>query len=213
MMMLNAKFQVALDLRKEFQDILDSNQDSFNDQMILDMRKCVQKAWRDHGLAMVKERALIDNFKFSEEWFVTTYSKLKEACGGANALVNVDFKNFLQILGCVQTQYQLDSLILVCKFNNQFFDKGGLGTHYLRELQDKTSGGMAHVNHSKQLLICAAKNLHLSLLRCYWMIKVQRLLGIGRFSRTRDQVTSHRPIDSDPSKSPRFDFGQVCYLA
>jgi hypothetical protein len=62
--------------------------------MILEMKKCVQKGWREHGLQMLKERNLIDNFKFSEDWFVNTYSKLKEACGGANALVNVDFKDF-----------------------------------------------------------------------------------------------------------------------
>lgn len=97
--------------------------------MINDMKKCVQKAFRDHGLPMHKERQLIENFKYSEEWFMTAYTKLKAACGGANALVNVDFKNFLHILSCIHNPQQLEELISVCKFNHLYIDKGGIGSH------------------------------------------------------------------------------------
>lgn len=37
-------------------------------------------------------------------------------------------------------------------------------------------------------LVCAAKNLHLSLMRCQWMVEVQRLLGAGRFAKSKEEV-------------------------
>lgn len=47
-MMLNAKIQVASTLRQEFFQIVQSNTDSFNQQMLIEMKKCVQKAMKDH---------------------------------------------------------------------------------------------------------------------------------------------------------------------
>jgi len=74
---------------------MEANPDSFNQQMANDMKKCVQKAHKEHGLPMSKERAIIDNLKYSEDWFINTYSSLKSALGGNKALVDVDFKDFI----------------------------------------------------------------------------------------------------------------------
>ena len=68
-MYLNAKMQAAVDLQKEFQDIIDKNPDSFNRQMLDDMKKCVQQGIK-HGIQMTNEKAIIDNIKYSEEWFL-----------------------------------------------------------------------------------------------------------------------------------------------
>jgi hypothetical protein len=38
--------------------------------MIIDLRKIVQKATKEHGLTMEKERRIVDNLGRSEEWFV-----------------------------------------------------------------------------------------------------------------------------------------------
>ena len=72
-MVLNAKIQVANGLQTEFQKIMENNMDSFNQQMAVDMRKCVSKAWKEHGVRMPRERAIIDNLKYSEEWFTQSY--------------------------------------------------------------------------------------------------------------------------------------------
>lgn len=69
--------------------------------MAQDMRRCVSKAWKEHGVRMTRERAIIDNLKYSEEWFTQSYQKLKQIFGGAHALVDVDFKEFMEILSCI----------------------------------------------------------------------------------------------------------------
>jgi len=51
---------------------------------------------------LTKEKAIIDNLKYSEEWFLQAYCKLKQACGGGHALVDVDFKEFTEILDCIK---------------------------------------------------------------------------------------------------------------
>ena len=66
------------------------------------MKKCVQRSQKEHGIKMKKEKEIIDNLKYSEEWFTKTYQKLKQILGVAQALVNVDFKEFMEILECIQ---------------------------------------------------------------------------------------------------------------
>jgi len=68
------------------------------------MKKCVQKAWKEHGVQMTQEKQIIENLKYSEEWFMQAYSKLKNAVGGASALVDVDFKEFTEVLGCIESK-------------------------------------------------------------------------------------------------------------
>jgi hypothetical protein len=100
-MMLNAKIQVASNLKQEFFKIIQSNTDSFHQNMVLDMKKCVQKAQKEHQVSMPLEKQIIDNYRFSEEWFTQAYFKLKKVCGGASRLVNVDFKEFTEVLACI----------------------------------------------------------------------------------------------------------------
>jgi hypothetical protein len=45
--------------------------------MLMDMKKCVHKAQKEHGIKMKKEKEIIENLKYSEEWFTNTYQKLK----------------------------------------------------------------------------------------------------------------------------------------
>jgi len=59
----------------------------------------------------------------------------------------------------------------------------------------------------KQLLVCAAKNLHLALLRCQWMIKAQKLLGIGHFS-GKSLQSPPNPEEERPK-----DISIICRLA
>ena len=40
-MILNAKVEAQVALQAEFQKIIDSNTDSFNQQMVQDMKKCI----------------------------------------------------------------------------------------------------------------------------------------------------------------------------
>jgi len=63
--------------------------------MVVDMKKVVSKALKDHHVNMHIEKQIIDNLKFSEEWFMRAYTKLKLVCGGAHRLVDVDFKEFM----------------------------------------------------------------------------------------------------------------------
>jgi uncharacterized protein (DUF2461 family) len=55
-MMLNAKIGAAVDLQKEFQQIIDKNPDCFNTAMYSDMKRCLHKAQKDHGVNMIKEK-------------------------------------------------------------------------------------------------------------------------------------------------------------
>ena len=57
---------------------------------------------KEHQVNMSQEKLIIDNLKFSEDWFMQAYSKLKLVCGGAHQLVDVDFKQFTEILNCIR---------------------------------------------------------------------------------------------------------------
>ena len=91
-MMLEAKVQISEQLKREFQETLQSGADSFNKQMIIDLRKIVSKATKEHGLSMDKERKIVENLGRSEEWFVETFAQLKKICG--QALHQIDFKDY-----------------------------------------------------------------------------------------------------------------------
>lgn len=67
---------------------------------------------------MAKEKALIDNLKFSEDWFMKAYMQLKSACGGAKKMTDVDFKEFTQILSCIEEKKQLNNLLEICNQGN-----------------------------------------------------------------------------------------------
>lgn len=86
--------------------------------MAADMRKCVNRAWKEHGVRMPRERAIIDNLKHSEEWFTQSFKNLTHIFGGAHALVEVDFKEFMEILSLVRDQKQMDELMRVCTGRN-----------------------------------------------------------------------------------------------
>lgn len=98
-MMLNAKIQVTTNLKRDFKRIMDANMDSFNQQMVSEMKKCVTNAFKEHFVNLVNERLIIENLKYSEEWFIQAYTKLKQVCG--HRLVDVDFKEFNDILQCI----------------------------------------------------------------------------------------------------------------
>ena len=75
------------------------------------MKKCVQRAQKEHSIVMIKEKNIIDNLKFSEDWFMKAYQELKIACGGAKKMTDVDFKEFTEILGCIENNKQLNELL------------------------------------------------------------------------------------------------------
>lgn len=166
----------------EFQKIIDNNTDSFNQQMTADMKKCISKAWREHGVRMPMEKAVLDNVKHSEEWFEGAYKKVIHIFGGASALVNIDFKEFLEVLGCVQDEKQVQELIQVCNFpslgkgKNDGQNSSGLSLQ--KQYSNISSSSIRNIEGQKNSqLVCAAKNLHLSLMRCQWMVEVQQLIG------------------------------------
>ena len=41
--------------------------------MVRDMEKCIEKAKKEHGVVMTKEKIIIDNLKHSKKWFLDTY--------------------------------------------------------------------------------------------------------------------------------------------
>ena len=63
---------------------------------------------------MLKEKTIIDNLKYSEDWFMKAYMQLKSACGGAKKMTDVDFKEFTEILGCIEDNKQLNDLLEIC---------------------------------------------------------------------------------------------------
>lgn len=67
------------------------------------------------------------------------------------------------------------------------------------------------------MLVCAAKNLYLSLMRCKWMISAQKLTGIGRFSREDNILKSDKEMENDElsiemQQSKQKDIKEVCRL-
>ena len=61
--------------------------------MVNDLKRIVNKADKEHSLDMKKEQKIIDNIPYSEEWFLSTYEKLKKAAG--KTLHHVDFKDYI----------------------------------------------------------------------------------------------------------------------
>ena len=66
---------------------------------------------------MTKEKSIIDNLKYSEEWFLQAYGKLKTACGGGHALVDVDFKEFNEILDCIKDIKQMNEVLKIVEID------------------------------------------------------------------------------------------------
>lgn len=108
-MMLESKVQISEQLKREFQETLHSGADSFNKQMIIDLRKIVHKATKEHGLTMEKERRIVDNLGRSEEWFVETFAQLKRLCG--QALHQIDFKDYQQLHSVIKSARDCDLLL------------------------------------------------------------------------------------------------------
>ena len=53
--MLKEKVKVESDQKAKFEAIVANNQDSFNANMIAEMRKCVQTAQNNYGVSMAEE--------------------------------------------------------------------------------------------------------------------------------------------------------------
>jgi len=170
--------------------------------MVVDMKKCVSKALKEHHVNMHNEKLIIDNLKFSEEWFMRAYTKLKLVCGGAHRLVDVDFKEFMEILQCISgTQKEqmrsMKELIQMCQgvtclaYGEE--SDASKNVQVISPSKINVSGGSLKIENksasafekglkSQPKLVCAAKNLHQSLMRCQWMIHAEQLIDIGRFS-------------------------------
>lgn len=145
-MMLEAKVQISEQLKREFQETLQSGADSFNKQMIIDLRKIVSKATKEHGLSMDKERKIVENLGRSEEWFVETFAQLKKICG--QALHQIDFKDYQQL---------------------HYILKSARDCDYLLKSKDWKPAIMEN-------LVGAARNLYLSLQGAKWLFEVKILL-------------------------------------
>lgn len=50
---------------------------------------------------MEKEKKIVDSLAKSEEWFVTTFAKLKLMCG--QQLHSIDFKDYVQLHSVIKT--------------------------------------------------------------------------------------------------------------
>lgn len=70
-------------------------QNTFNKNMVNQLKAIVSRAEQDFGIDMKEEQRIIDNIPYSEEWFMLTYDKLKQVVG--KALHQVDFKDFIQL--------------------------------------------------------------------------------------------------------------------
>ena len=144
-MMLEAKVQISEQLKREFQETLQSGADSFNKQMIIDLRKIVSKATKEHGLSMDKERKIVENLGRSEEWFVETFAQLKKICG--QALHQIDFKDYQQLHKILKSARDCD---------------------YLLKSKDWKPTIMEN-------LVGAVRNLYLSLQGAKWLFEVKTL--------------------------------------
>lgn len=145
-MMLEEKVQISEQLKREFQETLQSGADSFNKQMIIDLRKIVSKATKEHGLSMEKEKKIVENLGRSEEWFVETFAQMKKICG--QTLHQIDFKDYQQL---------------------HYILKSARDCDYLLKSKDCKPAIMEN-------LVGAAKNLYLSLQGAKWLFEVKTLL-------------------------------------
>ena len=95
-MMLQSKVTSAKELKKEFQELLETQyQNTFTKNMVTDLKAIVNRADQEHSIDMKKEQRIIENIPASETWFLQTYDKLKKVTG--KALHQVDFKDFVQL--------------------------------------------------------------------------------------------------------------------
>ena len=67
---------------------------------------------KDHGVQMTKEKVILDNVNHSQQWFLQAYGKLKTACGGG-LTIDVDFKEFTEILDCIQEPNQMREVLKI----------------------------------------------------------------------------------------------------
>jgi len=56
MMMLRAKLKISMDLRNQFNEIINQNKDHFGKNMQGELRKVILKANKDHMLDMKEEQ-------------------------------------------------------------------------------------------------------------------------------------------------------------
>jgi hypothetical protein len=59
--------------------------------------------------------------KYSEEWFLKAFQQLKKACG--HALIDIDFKEFTEILECIRDKQQLDELLSIINANGDILNQ------------------------------------------------------------------------------------------
>lgn len=63
--------------------------------MISELSTILDKAEHQHNLDLKKEKSIVENIPSSEEWFLSTYEKLKKIVG--KALHQVDFKDYIRL--------------------------------------------------------------------------------------------------------------------
>ena len=63
------------------------------------------------------EKQIVQNFSNSEKWFIKAYQALKKVVGGGNIIVDIDFKDFTEILSCIKgnNEQEMFELIDMCK--------------------------------------------------------------------------------------------------
>jgi len=83
--------------------------------------------------------------------------------------------------------------------------------------EGKHSTAFEKVINSQPQLVCAAKNLHQSLMRCQWMISAQQLTGIGRFSSDKgllktDTELKKEQLNREMNRPKPKDISEICKL-
>jgi hypothetical protein len=141
--------------------------------MIIDLRKIVQKATKEHGLSMEKERRIVDNLGRSEEWFVETFALLKKLCG--HALHTIDFKDYQQLHSVIKSARDCELLLKAKDWKPQILEN----------------------------LVGAAKNLYTSLQGAKWLFELKYLLdrstGIKDFSQLIVLYYRAKDLGIDPT--------------
>ena len=77
------------------------------------------------------EKQIVQNFSNSEKWFIKAYQALKKVVGGGNIIVDIDFKDFTEILSCIKgnNEQEMFELIDMCK--------NTVGLPYVNQTQEK----------------------------------------------------------------------------
>lgn len=65
----------------------------FDKSMYSELKKIITKANNDQFIEMRAEYSILNNVPASEEWFVSTYEKLKKIAG--KMINTVDFKDYI----------------------------------------------------------------------------------------------------------------------